>query len=138
MLALVYLAMAGSILTSLGDVVDGVVLSVVSVLIGAGQVVLSQRCRLILTGDSVVVVNPLRTRIVPLRQIIDVSPGAGGLAIETGALGTVRVFAVQTAAVVEWLRLPSRAEQISDELRLAASDAGAAVRPGPRHLATPN
>jgi hypothetical protein len=139
LVTLLFLAMTVSILTSLEiSVRDGLILSAVFVFLGAGSLWVSQRCRLVLTDSSLVVVNPVRTQVIALQDIVDATPGAAGLVIETASVRHVRAFAVQTSHLAEWLRLPSRADDISYQVRLAAADAGAALRPGPRHLAPPD
>ena len=145
LLALVYVGLAVSVLSTAGSVIDDVRMDVsdslflagVFVFLAVGHVWVSQRCRLILTDESVVVVNAVRTTVLPLPEVIEVTPGDAGMEIETRTRGTVRVFAVQTSILSEWLRLDSRADDIGDEIRLAAAAAGAALRPGPRHKAPP-
>lgn len=146
LLASFYVGLAVSVLSIAGsvndddvrlDVSDGLLLDGVFLFLAIGHVWVSQRCRLILTDESVVVVNVVRTKVLPLPEAVEVTPRDAGLEIETRTRGTVRVFAAQTSNLSEWLRLDSRPTTSATRSGLAAPPAARPSAPDRAHKAPP-
>jgi hypothetical protein len=78
------------------------------------------RPRLILSPTSLVVVNPLRRRTLPLSSIRGVEPEWAGLAIELDDGEVISAWAVQKANLTRWLARPGRSDHAAAEVRRAA------------------
>ena len=76
--------------------------------------------RLILLPTALVVVNPLRSRTLPLSSIRRVEPEWSGLAIELADGETVWAWAVQKANLTRWLSRSGRGDHVAAEIGRAA------------------
>ncbi len=74
--------------------------------------------RISITGDDLVVRNPLRTRRIPVAEVTDVQPGYSGLQFSQLSGPNVVGWAVQKTNVAQWLRRETRADRIAAEVRM--------------------
>ena len=68
---------------------------------------------------GLVVINPIRTYIVPWDAVVQVEPGYSGLLIIGGGR-SVTAWAVQQANISEWLGRRSRSVRVAEEILAAA------------------
>lgn len=82
---------------------------------------------LALRGGELVVANPIRTRQIPVHDIVGVVPGYSGLVISYRDQGAVRftaAWAVQKANVSAWMKRRTRSDEVAAAI-LSAARSGA-------------
>ena len=77
------------------------------------------RPALTLTGEEVIVRNPVRTTRVPLADIADARPGRRGVTIRTCDDREVAAWAVQKSTLARWSGRDTRADQVAEAIRAA-------------------
>ncbi|MET0491724.1 MAG: PH domain-containing protein [Actinoplanes sp.] len=77
------------------------------------------RPALTLTGEEVIVRNPVRTTRVPLADIAEVRPGRRGVTIRTTDDRKVSAWAVQRSNLARWTGRDTRADQVTEAIRAA-------------------
>ncbi|GAA1844969.1 PH domain-containing protein [Asanoa iriomotensis] len=88
--------------------------------VGLAPMLLALRPAVTLTDTEVEVRNPLRTRRLPLGEVVDAKTGYGGLRIETRDGRAVSAWAVQKSNLASWSGRHTRADEVADAIRKAA------------------